>query len=92
MSLKPRFHIYILFSEEFERFYVGQTQDLEARIIRHNKGYVRSTKNYRPWMLVWSMDVDRRSDSMKIEARIKSWKSSEIIKRLIYHQIKIENC
>lgn len=32
-----------------ERFYVGQTDDLRARIKSHNAGQVYHTSKYKPW-------------------------------------------
>jgi len=31
------FFVYILYSASFDKYYVGQTRNLEDRIIRHNK-------------------------------------------------------
>ena len=83
--------IYILYSIEFDRHYVGQTQDLHARLDRHNKGYVKSTKKYKHWNLKWSMQVGSRSKSMKIESKIKAWKSAEMLNRLINEEIDRSN-
>jgi putative endonuclease len=48
------FFVYILYSPEFDKYYVGQTEDLERRIFRHNGGYEKFTSPYRPWNLAWS--------------------------------------
>ncbi len=36
--------VYILYSEKFDRYYIGQTQDFNERLSRHNSGHVPSTK------------------------------------------------
>jgi len=77
------FYVYILYSISADRYYVGQTNDIDKRIIRHNSGYVRSTKAYKPWKLMYSEAYPTRSEAMKIENEIKSWKSSKRIKELI---------
>ena len=46
------YYVYILESEVTGSFYIGQTQDIDARLEKHNKGYVKSTKAKRPWKLV----------------------------------------
>jgi putative endonuclease len=43
-----KYFTYILYSEKFDRFYHGQTQNLDARIIKHNAGYVKSTARFTP--------------------------------------------
>jgi len=43
-------YVYILQSLEFsERFYVGVTDDLKARLKKHNAGEVSHSAKYRPW-------------------------------------------
>jgi len=43
-------YVYILKSEQgAEHFYVGITDDLEARLSKHNSGDVAHTAKYRPW-------------------------------------------
>lgn len=45
------FFVYILWSEKCNRFYIGYTADLEARLLRHNSGLVTATKNCRPYII-----------------------------------------
>ena len=85
------FIIYILYSKKYDRYYIGQTSDIEKRFNRHNLGYVKSTKKYRPWLLKWSFAVESRSKSMEIESQIKAWKSKDGIKKLIDNQIDTSN-
>ena len=43
-------YVYILQSEQdAEHFYTGITNDLEARLSKHNSGEVAHTAKYRPW-------------------------------------------
>lgn len=44
-------YVYILTSQESEHFYVGVTDDLKARLKKHNAGEVLHTSKYRPWTL-----------------------------------------
>jgi predicted GIY-YIG superfamily endonuclease len=44
-------YVYILESESGEHFYVGVTDDLDARLKTHNAGRVRHTAKYKPWKL-----------------------------------------
>ncbi|MCF8332788.1 MAG: GIY-YIG nuclease family protein [Bacteroidales bacterium] len=84
------FYTYILFSESLQRFYYGQCNDLEKRLERHNRGYVRSTRCGRPWELVAYKQCITRSESMKLEKQLKNLHSSEKLKRFIVrHDFKI---
>ena len=43
-------YVYILQSDEdLEHFYTGITDDLDARLSKHNLGEVAHTSKYRPW-------------------------------------------
>ncbi|MEX1190519.1 MAG: GIY-YIG nuclease family protein [Brumimicrobium sp.] len=75
--------VYILYSEKFDRYYVGQTNNLENRIHRHNAGYVKSTKPFRPWKLVGQINVEDRKSSVALESKIKSYKSRIKLEEII---------
>ena len=66
------FYIYILYSDTFDKFYIGQTADLKQRLHRHNKGYVKSTKPYIPWELKWRATKDTRGEAMLLEKKLKN--------------------
>jgi putative endonuclease len=77
------FYVYILFSTLNNRYYIGQTNDINARLIRHNNGYVKSTKPFRPWRLVHVEKHPDRASAMARENQLKSWKSKTKIIELI---------
>ena len=75
-------HVYILFSESHNKYYVGQTKSINARLESHNNGKkVSYTSKYRPWSMFWSLEVKDRSTAMKIEKYLKN-KRSDFYKRL----------
>jgi len=41
--------VYMLYSKERSRYYVGQTDNFDSRLRRHNDGKVKSTKYGLPW-------------------------------------------
>jgi len=65
------FFVYVLFSPSIQKFYVGQTEDLQKRLERHNKGLVSSTKKGVPWELVKAIECQTQSESMLLESKIK---------------------
>ena len=77
------YSVYILYSDHFDRYYVGQTNNIENRIKRHNSGYVRSTKPYRPWKLVFQTNLKDRGAAMQLETKLKSYKSRDKIEETI---------
>jgi putative endonuclease len=42
-------YVYILESLDSQHFYVGITDDLRARLAKHNAGEVKHTSKYGPW-------------------------------------------
>ena len=73
------FYTYVLYSVKFERIYVGQTEDLEKRIERHNSGRVKSTKPYLPWEIIHSEEFETKVESLKREKELKTHKGRDYI-------------
>jgi len=48
------YYVYILLSLKDRRTYVGYTKDLNNRFKEHNSGYVKATKNRRPFQILFS--------------------------------------
>lgn len=44
-------YVYILETHDSEHFYIGITDDLRARLARHNAGEVTHTAKYLPWRM-----------------------------------------
>ncbi len=77
------FYTYILYSEKFDRYYVGHCEDIEKRLSRHNNKGVPSTKPYVPWKMVYSEKYHSRSEAAVREQQIKNKKSRKYIEYLI---------
>jgi len=61
------YFVYILYSEGFPKYYGENTNDLQDRISRHNKGHNESTKLYRPWMQLFAIEKKSRSKAVILE-------------------------
>lgn len=64
-------YVYILFSESRSRHYIGQTTDIDQRLLKHNNGQDTSTKNGAPWKLLHMIEVENRSEALILERKIK---------------------
>jgi len=69
--------VYILKSTKDNKYYIGQTSDVEQRLNAHNNGSVPSTKNRRPLILIFQKEFSLRSDAMKYEKHLKQYKNTE---------------
>ena len=81
------YYLYILQSESTDRYYIGQTDNLERRLSEHNDSRYtgsKTTKRFKgPWKLVYSEQYKTRHEAMSRERQIKGWKSRKAIDRLI---------
>ena len=77
------FIVYILKSQKVNRYYTGVTQDINQRLERHNQGRNFSTKPYRPWQMIYTERYSSRSEALKREKQIKSYKGGEAFKKLL---------
>jgi len=77
------FVVYILFSEKFDKTYVGFTSNLIERYKSHNflskKGY---TIKFRPWIVKYVEFFETKEEAIKREKFLKSGKGREFIKSL----------
>ena len=71
--------VYILYSHSTDSYYKGQCNDLILRIERHNNGYEKYTSKGKPWKLVWSIQVDSRSEAVKLEMKLKNLSRKKLI-------------
>ncbi len=76
-------YVYILQSLKDGRFYVGETSNVDQRLVFHNSGRQRSTKNRIPFELVYTEIFPDRTSALKREKQIKSWKSGTAFHALI---------
>lgn len=80
------FYVYILYSVSTNKYYVGHTQNITARLERHNSGKSRATKAGAPWELQYSEGFETRGLAMTREKEIKAQKSRKYIIKLIETQ------
>ena len=67
-----------------DKFYVGSTRDVYARLAKHNEGGSVYTKNYTPWKLIWYSSFQERSKALDFEKYLKTCSGKVFMhKRLI---------
>ncbi|MBI4023729.1 MAG: GIY-YIG nuclease family protein [Verrucomicrobia bacterium] len=62
---------YILYSERLARHYVGSSQDVNARLERHNRGGSYWTSRGAPWRIVYLRSFSTSTEAAAMEKRIK---------------------
>lgn len=76
------FNVYAIRSELRNYIYVGMTSNLERRLNEHNKGENRSTKSYRPFVLIYVEIYNTRVEAREREKYLKSGIGKEFLKKL----------
>jgi len=83
VTIMNSFFVYILKSLKDNKLYIGQTNNLESRLSRHNSGKVIATRNRRPLVLIYNEEYKSRADAMKREKYLKSLKNPSYIENKI---------
>jgi putative endonuclease len=67
------YYVYILRSEKSpEHFYVGFTENLDARVKAHNFGQVPHPSKYRPWNVKTAIAFADRQRAVDFESYLKT--------------------
>lgn len=81
------YFVYILFSKSLDRYYIGQTENLNDRIYRHNNSGSKSTKAASDWELKYFEEFATRSEAVERESGIKKKKKRSYIEWLIENSV-----
>ncbi len=73
------YHLYLIYSAEYDRLYIGHTNNLERRSDEHNRGKSIYTRKFRPWQLLAYKSFETRGDAVREERRIKRLKNRAFI-------------
>ena len=65
-------YVYILESHDSQHFYVGITDDLRARLAKHNAGEVPHTSKYGPWRIKTYVAFSDEDRAIAFEKYLKS--------------------
>ncbi|MDI6641980.1 MAG: GIY-YIG nuclease family protein [Elusimicrobiota bacterium] len=87
------FYVYLLKSQKDGKLYLGLTSDLRRRIKKHNNGLTKSTKNRRPFTLIYYEAYSAFEDAKLRESKLKQFKNSykELKKRIPHSLLKCLN-
>ena len=77
------FFVYILYSSNCNRYYIGYSSDVEERLRRHNAGRVTATRTCAPYELKASKEFATELEARREELRLKRMKSRLYLEKLI---------
>lgn len=82
------FTVYAIHSKNANKIYIGQTIDIELRLKQHNDVGEKhlgkfTAQNKGPWVLIHKEEFMTRSEALKREKQLKSFRGREFVKNLI---------
>ncbi|MBI5555997.1 MAG: GIY-YIG nuclease family protein [Elusimicrobia bacterium] len=76
------YNIYILKSLKDGKRYIGSTSTLTIRIVEHNNGGVKATKNRRPLQLIHTEEFSTKSEAQRRERYFKTGAGRAFLNRI----------
>ncbi|MHA7128672.1 GIY-YIG nuclease family protein [Algoriphagus namhaensis] len=82
-----KYYVYVIYSAARDKYYVGQTSDLEKRLEEHNSHFYSDsyTTLSADWVLKKSLICQNRGMAIKIENHIKKNKSRKYVEDFIQY-------
>jgi putative endonuclease len=77
--------LYILHSKSKDKYYIGETSDIDFRLKLHNSHHFKSsfTKIAEDWNIVLQFECITKNDALYLETFIKRMKSKKFIQKII---------
>ncbi len=75
------YYTYVLQSTRDPKLYAGFTKNLKQRFEQHNKGLIESTKQRRPFELIYYEACIDQQDAIRREKYLKTYHGKMFIKR-----------
>ena len=82
------YHVYVLISLKDKKFYIGFSEDVVQRVKEHNSGKNVSTKNRRPFELVYFEGHLSKQDAMRREGYFKTAKGKTTLKQILKNSLE----
>lgn len=78
-------YVYVLKSKKDSKHYIGSTIDLDRRVEDHNAGKVSSTRDRRPFELIYFEKFETKPLAEKKEKYFKTGDGRVVLKNLLAH-------
>jgi len=88
--LESFYYVYVLRSSLDNKFYTGFTGDLDKRLKMHNSGKVTSTKDRRPFELIYYEGCLCQSDALHREKYLKTTYGKRYLYSRLKNYLKVE--
>ncbi len=78
-------YFYILYSKTLDRYYYGETHDIDSRIQKHNSGYYASGYSAKAsdWQLKLVYNCTNRADALYLESFVKRMRNRKFTLKIL---------
>lgn len=79
-------YVYAIYNKDYNKIYIGQTEDLQRRIEQHNNHEYKNTYTSifpGEWVVIHNESLATRSEALVREKQLKSFRGREFVKSLI---------
>ena len=78
-------YLYIIYSETIDKYYVGETPNIEIRLTQHNNHYFKTnfTKAADDWKALLEYSCPTKAEALFLEKFIKKMKSRVFIEKVV---------
>ena len=78
------YHTYVLYSERFNKIYVGYSSDPIKRLAIHNSAENTGwTSRYQPWKIIYQEEFETKTEALKREKQLKTSRGRCFIRGLL---------
>ncbi|MFH0969807.1 MAG: GIY-YIG nuclease family protein [Patescibacteria group bacterium] len=78
-----KYFIYIAYNKTFDKFYIGQTNNLARREFEHNNKLSKYTAKYSgDWKILYTENYNSRAEAMRREKFLKNQKNKDFYRKL----------
>ncbi|MBI4080533.1 MAG: GIY-YIG nuclease family protein [Candidatus Levybacteria bacterium] len=80
------YYIYALYNKKHNKIYIGQTDNLEVRLMLHKEKTFKGSYTFRfdgEWILIYKEEIGNRQKALVREKQLKSFRGREFIKQHI---------
>jgi len=78
-----KYFVYAIYSDLRDYMYIGMTNNVDRRLLEHNKGYNKTTKPYLPFRLIYTEVHDSRSEARLREKYFKGGSGRKFLRNFI---------
>lgn len=82
------YFVYVLYSQEDDKFYTGYTKDLKRRLNEHRIGEVYTTARYQGVNLIFYEGFVSQADALRRERYFKTTKGKKALRFILRESLK----